>query len=238
MTEPTHFDLSAEMLLRAQSVVSSEMESRIYLTGAFIEPVPDNGALIIATDGRIMLIQHDKDAVAPEKITLKIGFCGPPNTNQDTCEECGGDMGGYDFSRARAIIPLAVKDHPQAAPTYWVGMPNPFIYMLAESIPAPEKGLDWRKIIGAKYKPTKFQKDRNHTNLFIDPALLQRLAPWARGAKLHQHGYPTAARTVTFEDTPNTIGILMQRHTKYDPAPPLADMLTLIGRADLLDATK
>lgn len=238
MTEPTYFDLSAEMLLRAQSVAASEMQGRMHLTGVFIEPVPDNGALIIATDGHIMLIQHDETATAPENITLKVGFSGPRNTDQDTCEECGSDMGGYDFSSARVIIPLAVKDHPQAAPTYWAHTPNPYTYMLAESIPAPEKGFDWRNAIGAEYKPTKFQKDRNMTNMFTDPALLHRLAPWARGAKLHQHGHPTAAPIVTFEDTPNTIGILMQRHTDYDPAPPLANMLTLIGRADLLDALK
>ncbi|MBX5131630.1 hypothetical protein HJB80_02845 [Rhizobium lentis] len=50
----------------------SKEETRYYLNGVFIEPHPEKGALLVATDGHRMLVAHDENGQCEEKIIVKL----------------------------------------------------------------------------------------------------------------------------------------------------------------------
>jgi DNA polymerase III beta subunit, central domain len=53
--------VSADLFRRAQLARSTE-ETRYYLNGVSVEPAPDGGAILVATDGRRLLALRDPDA--------------------------------------------------------------------------------------------------------------------------------------------------------------------------------
>lgn len=58
LEKPVRAILDADLFLRAYSAVSTE-ETRYYLNGVHIEPAPDGGVLMIATDGHRLLCIRD-----------------------------------------------------------------------------------------------------------------------------------------------------------------------------------
>jgi hypothetical protein len=62
-------DVSARMFYAALSFVSTE-ETRYYLNGVAIEPHPEKGALLVATDGHRMIVLHDEAGYAGRKVIL------------------------------------------------------------------------------------------------------------------------------------------------------------------------
>lgn len=55
-------NVNAALFARAVLAQSSE-ETRYWLNGVFIEPAPNGGALLVATNGHILLCLHDHDAI-------------------------------------------------------------------------------------------------------------------------------------------------------------------------------
>jgi len=58
---------------------------RYYLAGIYVEPHPDGGAILVATDGHMMAVIRDADAVCTEPAVLKLSadaskFAGPSMT--------------------------------------------------------------------------------------------------------------------------------------------------------------
>ena len=58
LEKPVRAILDADLFLRAYSAVSTE-ETRYYLNGVHIEPAPDGGVLMVATDGHRLLCIRD-----------------------------------------------------------------------------------------------------------------------------------------------------------------------------------
>lgn len=54
------FNVNADFF-RAAALFQSTEETRFYLAGVSIEPHPERGALLVATDGHRMLVVHDED---------------------------------------------------------------------------------------------------------------------------------------------------------------------------------
>ena len=59
-------------LFRIVHTTVSTEETRYYLNGVCIEPYPDGGALLIATDGHRLLAAHDPQAVCSEVAIINI----------------------------------------------------------------------------------------------------------------------------------------------------------------------
>ena len=47
-------------------------ETRFYLSGVLIEPHPEQGVLLVATDGHRLIVIHDEDGFAKEKIIVRM----------------------------------------------------------------------------------------------------------------------------------------------------------------------
>lgn len=59
--------------LAACSLFTAKTDDRPYITGVSIEPHRDGGALMVATNGHIILACHDKEAVIESPILVKPG---------------------------------------------------------------------------------------------------------------------------------------------------------------------
>lgn len=51
---------------------TSHDETRFYLWGVFIEPHPEQGVLMVATDGHRLIVIHDEDGFAKDKIIVRM----------------------------------------------------------------------------------------------------------------------------------------------------------------------
>jgi hypothetical protein len=60
--QPFECIVSADLFARAMVAVSTS-EARYYLRGVHVEPAPDGGALLVATDGRRLIALHDPSGV-------------------------------------------------------------------------------------------------------------------------------------------------------------------------------
>ena len=60
-------------LFNAVRQVQSTEETRYYLQGVFVQPHPDKGALLVATDGHRMLVGHDADGVCKKAAICSVG---------------------------------------------------------------------------------------------------------------------------------------------------------------------
>jgi len=72
-------------LFRIVSKVQSTEETRYYLNGVHIEPHPDAGVILVATDGYRMIVAHDPLGCADETAIVKL----PRYASQ----LCGGKLG-------------------------------------------------------------------------------------------------------------------------------------------------
>lgn len=59
-------------LFRACDLFRSTEEVRYYLNGVYVQPHPDQGALMIATDGHRMLVAYDRDGVCKKPAIVKL----------------------------------------------------------------------------------------------------------------------------------------------------------------------
>lgn len=87
MNAATMFDLNAGLFMEVRRAVGGE-ESRHYLTGVLVEPIPEGGAWLVATDGHIMLVGKDASAVAPCSLIVRLDLLRDPESNGLECE-CG-----------------------------------------------------------------------------------------------------------------------------------------------------
>ena len=82
---------------------TSREETRFYLCGVLIEPHPEQGVLLVASDGYQLIVIHDEDGFAKEKIIVRmdknpLSLCRKKKTDKDPWTET------YD-KRAVEILP-------------------------------------------------------------------------------------------------------------------------------------
>ena len=217
----THFTLSAHRVFRAMRCISEE-ESRYYLHGFLIEPVEGGGALIIATDGRVMLIQHDKDASGAVPMILKV--TKPPFTPWE--DEFGYIHNDEDWTGKRLHIPTYWNSDACALPVSFKDN-APHDHVLGEKIDA--KFVNWRSALG---KPQITTRYKGHA-LGLDPHYLNKLADGNTALRLHGDLQDHTPVLITYGDDPDSIGVINHRYMTGKTCH-LNDMLTLIGRADLV----
>lgn len=71
MARKKDITVSARMFHAAMVCVSTE-DVRYYINGVHIEPHPDKGAVLVATDGHRMLVCHDEDARCDRSVIVRV----------------------------------------------------------------------------------------------------------------------------------------------------------------------
>lgn len=230
------FNLSAAKLFRAMPICQAN--SRYYLEGALIDPIPGGGAWIVATNGHCMLVQWDKHAAVPARAVLKV-----------RAPEAEPDFDGEDYTTAehhwcgrRIHIPDTVLKQPVAAPVFWEPDSDSSesnytesysccTHVIAEAVDAAESYPDWRQAISAIRKesdPPRIPSDRFTA---LETHHLSLLAGWARGFEVFP-AEPGQARLISFVDAPDTFGVIMPMARNKENH--LAELLPAVGRAELL----
>lgn len=226
----TAFDLSADRVFRGMTITESDDSPRHYLSGVFIEPIEDGGAWIVATDGHVMLVQHDRAATAKETAILR--FQAPkfqPFEDEDGLIErdwhwCDSRISVPELAMSQIVaVPVAHKSH------------DPWLHVLAERIDG--KFPDWRKPLGQSISlPYSPYKDRLEG---INVSLLHRLCgPYHgfHGVQIHGSFSDSKPLLVTFSEDPNSFGVINKRKLSLSSSP-LNDLLIAIGRDDLAENT-
>jgi len=228
MTE--QFILPAQEIFHAQSITAT-VETRYYLQGVYIEPIADGGALAVATDGHIMLIQRLRKAVAPRPAILQFTA---PRLAPDYDEDDGSDLNDpISWGESLITIDQITPEQTIAAPCHWLRDRTAvrfhvIVHEISGTFP------DWRKAAGAQNETPLHKLEKQPRETMLDPVLLTRLAGPFRGIKLHQIGHPSAGAVITFEDAPDALGVITRRAQPAPAVDPLRSMLLAIGRAELI----
>lgn len=227
----THeFILPASMMFHMQRVIAGPMAStRTYLSGVRIEPIPEGGAFLIATDGVVMLIHRARHATAARIATIAVQEPILPEAYDEWGERLDQDWSGQHIR-----IPEITAHNHVAAEVVYGGYEDPVLHVIAEEVGGTFP--DWRQVFSADFSEGgaggKFWKGKARDH-FDHRALSKICMPW-RGAKISrlQRNGPWI---VTMDDDEDTIGVIAPREVKPRTPTTLTDMLTAVGRADLLE---
>lgn len=210
------YNLDADLFMRVRRAVGAE-EVRYYLTGVYVEPAADGGAIMVATDGRAMLVARDPDGVAPAPAIVRLTMPESPPPDPSCCDDGCCAIMGDSYVGARLTFDL-----PNKGPTVAAMMrgAHPQKHALVERIEGtfPE----WRKVWSAgahKQKPRK-----GHQAYGIDQSLLARITGGARVVLRPLHDGP--AQQVIFDGFGKMAGVIMPCDlTMIDASAQFADRL-------------
>lgn len=164
-----HFDIDADLFLRVRRAQGIE-EVRYYLTGVLIEPHPEKGAWLVATDGRAMLVGRDETAIVPRAaaIALTMPETPPPNFAACDFETCA--MSAPSYVGARLTFDAEPKAHAVAS----IGFTQTTICRpVVHDLGCADRFPGWRK---AWREPKAQDKRRWHQGYGLSPGLLHRIS--------------------------------------------------------------
>lgn len=219
------FILPAGVALHMQRAVASHSD-RAYLRGVHVEPIPDGGAFLVATNGIAMLIHRAAGAFAARAATIRLTEC----TYGDLCHDCGAPVRS-DPGETSIYIAPEIAAGPIAAPCHYSAPTIPHgtaFHVVAELLDLPYP--DWRRALSADAAGVGIDH--------LDPNYLAQIcAYWTAqslttAARIHQRR-PGTPWLITLSGQPDTLAVLMPRRERAPDQPALAAMLTHIGRRDL-----
>jgi len=193
----TEFNLSAERMFRAMRVATDA--SRHYLQGILIEPILDGGAWLVATNGRSMLIQRDRTAVAPRRALLSVSAIDPRTVPDDDERE-------WNWKGAQIACPVTADDHTIAAPVYWWNSSRARTHVVVRFLSGVEDYPDWRQAI-------YFKKNAPEPGPALEryrAASLQAFsaaAHWSRVFAIHQKE-PGSPLLISFPEDEDALGVV------------------------------
>lgn len=164
-----HFDIDADLFLRVRRAQGVE-EVRYYLTGVLIEPHPEKGAWLVATDGRAMLVGRDKTAIAPRAAVIALTMPETPPPDFAACgfETCA--MSAPSYVGARLTFDVAPEAHAVAP----IGFTQTTICRpVVHDLGCADRFPGWRKVWR---EPKAQDKRRGHQGYGMSPALLHRIS--------------------------------------------------------------
>lgn len=208
------FNLCAARMMWAMNICLDAR--RYYLTGALIEPV-DDGALIVASDGRVMLVQHDRQALAPRRAILRVQPTVPPVGDDDA-----DPHGGWHWHGARLLVPSDVAEGTRAAAVIWTGT-VPGTHVIADEPATVESYPDWRRAWRAAQSGEEGPLAGG-----LDPRLLATLAGDKSALRIVSRG-SVEPYIISFPDDPDALGLLTPCSTLPDDDERRADMLARAG---------
>jgi len=224
----TDFNLSAEMLFRAMPTCHGS--DRYYLDCVLIDPDPNGGAWIVATDGKGMLIQYDPDTQVPEKCTVKVSAAWLTATHYNYDMSRITDVSGIHWCKTRLEFSkenmVAMNSDFDIAHCVSDAGPDVFCQICYNPVSFP----DWRKVLDttATTSDPASPVDRQTA---LDTGYLSQLVGWSQGFRVH--AAPAGqARLISFVGEPNAFAVLMPMVA--DASDPLPALLARAGRSDLI----
>ena len=139
----TEYNLDADLFMRVRRAIGAE-ETRYYLTGVHVEPAPGGGALMVATDGRVMLVARDPNGVAPASAIVQLTMPESSPPDPSCCDDGCCALMADSYIGARLTFDLTDEGPVVAA---MMRGSHPWKHAIVERI----KGqfTDWRKVWSA-----------------------------------------------------------------------------------------
>lgn len=201
---PDEFDLDARLFMAVRRAAGSE-ESRYYLRGILIEPNPDGGAWIVATNGFAMMVGRDRTAVAPRAALVSYKRL-EVDTDDWQCAESGCMNARGTWDGGRCVF--ALENGPAVlrikfGTTY--DQPEGVVEEVAPATAFPP----WRRVWLSPAHGKKEPLPKGCDTWGLRPSLLQRLADDAGVRVLESNdGGPSV---ILFDENPDLVGLLMPR---------------------------
>ena len=195
----TEYNLDADLFMRVRRAIGTE-ETRYYLTGVHVEPAPGGGAIMVATDGRVMLVARDPHGFvpAPAIVHLTMPESSPPDPS--CCDDGCCALMADSYTGARLTFDL-----PDEGPVVAAMMrgSHPWEHAIVERV----KGEfpNWRKAWSAGAK--QITPSRDHQAFGFNPDLLARIAGGDKIVLRPLHGGP--AQQVIFDGIVEMAGVIM-----------------------------
>lgn len=213
----SEYNLDANLFMRVRRA-AGVAEARHYLTGVYVEPAPGGGALMVATDGRVMLAARDPQgfAPAPAIVRLTMPELSPPDTSRCDDDCCALMADNYTGVRLKFDLPdeglviaaMMRRDHP------WK---HAIVERVKWQFP------DWRKVWSDGAAPVTPRRD--HQSFGIDTDLLARITAGDGIVLRPLHGGP--AQQVIFDGIGEMAGLIMACDlTRIEGSAEFADSLT------------
>lgn len=226
MTNPAFILPAREFLHAQENVVNFACPTRSYLRGVHVEPHPDGGALMVATNGVTMFIHYARQGFAQRSAILR-----PQSPAPIEEEDEWGDPLPHTWEAKTIRIPDGNPDQPRIASVHWRDDDTPHMHILVEEI--ADEYPDWRNPLGTRTEgdTARFKNGwAPHYNI----GLLTRLCAGYHSFRLHQKGPEGSPAILTFIEHPDTIAAIAPSRVSLTGNNGLPDMLRAIGRADLI----
>ena len=212
----SEYNLDADLFMRVRRAVDAE-ETRYYLTGVHVEPAPGGGALMVASDGRVMLAARDPDGFAPAPAIVQLTMLESSPPDPSCCDDGCCALMADSYAGARLTFDL--PDEGPAVAAMMRGS-HPWKRAIVERV----KGEfpNWRKAWSADAHQITLRRD--HQAFGIHPYLLARIAGGDKILLRPLRGGP--AQQVIFDGIGELAGIIMPRGlTRIESSAEFADSL-------------
>ena len=196
--EVAHYDLDAGLFMRVRRAISRE-ETRYYLGGVYVEPHEDGGVLMVATDGRAMLVARDRSGVAPASAIIKLTLPEETRPEYGDCSEDSCALSPKTYENVRLTFNLPDNSACIAAMNF---ASAPWQHAIVERIDGTFP--NWRNVLmrGQSAQPRK-----GHTAWGINPALLSRICgPDMVTFQMTDNGTPVL---LAFDGCSEIFGVIM-----------------------------
>lgn len=195
----SEYNLDADLFIRVRRAVGAE-ETRYYLTGVYVEPAPGGGTLMVATDGRVMLVARDPLGIAPAPAIVRLTMPESSPPDPSCCDDACCALMADSYVGVRMTFDL-----PDEGPAIadMIRDAHPFKHAIVERIKASFP--NWRNIwsAGAYQIPWR----RGHQAFGFNPDLLARITAGNIIVLRPLHGGP--AQQVIFNGIEELTGVIM-----------------------------
>lgn len=167
-----HFNIDADLFLRVRRAQGAE-EVRYYLIGVLIEPHPEKGAWLVATDGRAMLVGRDETAIVPRAAVIALTMPETPPPNFAACDSVTCAMSAPSYVGARLTFDVEPEARAVASIGFTGFTQTPICRPVVHDLGCADRFPGWRKVWR---EPKAQDKRRGHQGYGMSPALLHRIS--------------------------------------------------------------
>jgi len=128
-------------LFRLVYATVSRDDTRYYLNGVSIEPHPEQGAIMVSTDGHRMLIAHDEDGHCEEKIIVKLPNYALPLCKHKTMFGSSRRLEIDHEEKGQAKIVLVKPSREEGGAPEYEDLISCYNVLISGSFP------DWRRVV-------------------------------------------------------------------------------------------
>ena len=200
------FDLDAGLFMHVRHACSAQAV-RVYLEAVLVEPHPERGCLMVATDGRVMLVAHDTSASAPRAALVRLQMCEDA-TDDPERDEWDDHLPTPTFDGSRLEFTLD-GDAPALATVSQSWCPG-WRRGVIEEVCEARKYPDWRRVFSGRGGGVKAPQPPYNSSA-LDAEIIARVSA-GRAVRIMQPEAPGGPSRLYFDDRPSLSGLIMPRH--------------------------